>query len=137
MGAHGIYQTLANVSKELAGQGDGVSFFYSCMWRNCQSLVKTIESDITSIFGSAAVVVSAQFITNDPDYRQSADGAIFMVRFDADPELEVRVECLIDHCRAWLKVVRRSEQAGFRSVISSIERAYNSEFNAELKQLES
>jgi hypothetical protein len=135
MAIQDIYQVLAHISKEVAGQGEGTVAFYSCMWRNCSSLVAAIESGMTRVFNSPSVVVSAKFVTNDPDYRQSADGAVFMVRFDADPELEVRVECLIDHARVWLKIVRRSEQAKFQSALSSIERAYNSEFNAELNQI--
>ncbi|MBS1583149.1 MAG: hypothetical protein JST66_13205 [Bacteroidetes bacterium] len=135
MADHKLYPVLRAVSDDIARQGAGNAAFYSCMWRNCAALIEAIESDMARIFDANGSVVSVQFFTDDPDYRQSSNGAVFMMKFDADPELQVRVECIIDHSRAWLKIVRQPEQAKFRSVVSSIEQAYNSEFNAELKQI--
>ncbi len=94
-----------------------------------------ISSDFYKIFNIELKMEGHLIYVDDPTYRQSATGLILNGSSIDDDCFKIRVECLIDIGRIWLKVINNSSKPEFIKIENRIKAKMNSEGLAELKEL--
>jgi hypothetical protein len=132
------YQTFAQLkelSKLILSQGDNLTAMYSVCWQHANRLTDAMKHDVDLLFNINCFVTETRYIIEDSSYRQSANVAKLEIRLQGDDQLIIVAECLIDLGRIWLKVKSRPASMKFDYVADRIERSYNSEFVADLKNI--
>jgi len=94
-----------------------------------------MKHDVDLLFNINCFVTETRYIIEDSSYRQSANVAKLEIRLQGDDQLIIVAECMIDLGRIWLKVKSRPASMKFDYVADRIERSYDSEFVADLKNI--
>jgi hypothetical protein len=106
-------------------------------WHAVAPLGEALLADIAAHLKCTGVVHAAEFVYLDPFFRQSATAVVFTLKFTADPDFLLRVECLVDQGRVGLSVRRRpDDRSPLVAVADHIERHYQpGMFEASLRDI--
>jgi hypothetical protein len=129
------FSQLEELSKLILSQGDSLTATYSICWQQASRLTNAMKHDVDLFFNTSCFVTETRYIIEDSSYRQGANVAKLEIRFQEDDQLIIVAECLIDLGKIWLKVKSRPTSTQFDYIADRIERSYNSEFLADLKQI--
>ena len=94
-----------------------------------------ISEDFKSLFGRELILRDFYVFVDDETYRQNATGLILNGTILNCEEFKIKVECLIDHGRIWIKVKEGKEISDFVDITNRIERVQNSEGLTELMEI--
>gem|GEM_PF-3675075 len=127
-----IYTTLGHLSAALAPIAASAESHqarhinaHRLFWHAAGSVSDALTDDISTRLKSRAFVHAVEFYFLDPFFRQSSTTIVFMVKFAEDPDLILRIECLVDHGTVVLSVRRQPEgRSPLTAVAEHIMRSY-------------
>lgn len=90
---------------------DDTARYYKDCWKEIPNWIEAAERDFLSRFEHIGIVKSVQLILNEPTFKQSASGIIFYFGVVEDFDIKIRLECLIDHSKAEITVLKRPQMA--------------------------
>ncbi len=77
-----------------------------------------ISNDFKTIFGQELNLKGFHIYVDNETYRQSATGLILNETFVNHEDVKIRVECLIDQQRIWIKVKHKPEFSEFTDIFN-------------------
>lgn len=129
------YEILKNVSEGLYINLENEKDIEIRLGDAVQKIHSRISEDFNSLFGKDLKLESFQIYVDDETYRQSATGLILNETILDDKTFKIKIECLIDQGRIWIKVRERKENSNFNNISNRIEKVKNQEGLSELSEI--
>ena len=129
------YETINSISASLYINLKNESDIQNRLSDTVQEIHSQISQDFKDLFGYELSLKDFHIHVDDENYRQSATGLILHTTILGNEKFKIRVECLIDHGKIWLKVIDGKELSDFRQIVKRIERVQNIEGLTELKEI--
>ena len=101
-----------------------------------ESIHLQISEDFASLFGERLKLTDFKIYVDDENYRQSATGIILNECILNNENIKIRIECLIDNNKIWIKIKEGKEYSEFNNIFNRIEKAQNIEGLSELSEIE-
>ncbi|MBU2928851.1 hypothetical protein [Winogradskyella psychrotolerans] len=129
------YETIKNTSSTLYLDLKDESDIQKRLEDAVQEIHSQISSDFKDLFGHVLSLSDFHIFVDDETYRQSATGLILDETILNNGKFKIRIECLIDHGKIWIKVKEGKEIPDFSKIVKRIESAQNFEGLTELKEI--
>jgi hypothetical protein len=129
------YETIKEISNGLYLNLQNEDEISIRLQNSVQKIHKQISADFKSMFGEELYLQDYQIYIDDNTYRQSATGLILNEILINNADFKIRIECLIDHGRIWLKVKQGEGIFEFADIINRIGMGQNSEGLSELRDI--
>lgn len=126
---HLIYDELFKLSGKLFKQAKSTADNLEICVSHQKDIEEAIVSDLKGRLKEDFKVSEIQFILNDASYQQGSSGIKLVLKSVAG-DIELAIECLIEHNRVWVKAVK-----GPRKIDRVISNKYNNEGHVELKDI--
>lgn len=130
------YETIKNISSTLYLDLKDESDLQNRLKDAVQEIQVQISEDFKDLFGHELKLRDFHIYVDDETYRQSATGLILDETISNSEKFKIRVECLIDHGKIWIKVKDGKELPDFSQIVKRIENRQNFEGLTELKEIE-
>lgn len=125
------YQLLDKISVNLRKIEDDTSVIKE-LNLYVKELKTSLSDDFFQLFNQEIEIDNTTIYYNDSSYRQSATGFVFKVFLKEKKDINLKVDCIIDHHRIFLNVLNDSKG---NYIIYCIKKAYNIEEVSELKKI--
>ncbi|MFC0604372.1 hypothetical protein [Winogradskyella pulchriflava] len=129
------YETINELSEGLYHNIKNEADIKSRIEDAVQRIHLEISKDFSSLFGKELSLEGFHVYVDDESYRQSATGLILYETIFNHKEFKIRVECLIDHGRIWIKVKGGKDISDFTKIVSRIEKVQSIEGLSELREI--
>ncbi len=129
------YETIKNISSSLYINLKNKLDIQNRLENAVYEIHSQISQDFKGLFGHELDLKEFQIHVDDATYRQSATGLILNETILGNEEFEIKVECLIDQGKIWIKIKDGKEIPDLNLIVKRIENAQNFEGLTELKEI--
>ena len=129
------YETIKRISSNLYLDLKDESDIQNRLEDSVHEIHRQISQDFKDLFGHELNLKDFIIYVDDETYRQSATGLILEVTILSNENFKIRVECLIDHERIWIKVKTGRGIPDFKQIVNRIEEVQDFEGLTELKEI--